>query len=196
MLKFAVFASGSGSNFQSIIDATARKDLEAECALLICDQPEAKVISRAKKHNIPVFLFELKHYPNKVNYEQAILEKLQQFDIQFIALAGYMRLIGSTLLQSYERKIVNIHPSLLPSFPGLNAIEQAIEAGVKVTGVTIHYIDSGMDTGPIVAQQAVKVCDNETEKTLQRKIHAVEHVLYPQTLATLFQTTGEASTST
>lgn len=195
MLKFAVFASGSGSNFQSIIDAIARNELVAKCALLICDQPKAKVIAKAEENGIPVFIFEVNKYTDKRAYERAILEKLETFKIEFIALAGYMRLIGSTLLQAYDRKIVNIHPSLLPSFPGLDAVGQAVTSGVKVTGVTIHYIDSGVDTGPIIAQQAVVVSENDTVEILHQKIHAVEHVLYPQTLAKLFQTTKEESTS-
>lgn len=185
MCKVAVFASGNGSNFQSIIDAITDGKLKATCEVLICDKADAKVLERAEKANIPAFVFEMKQYENKAAFERAILEKLREYDVELIALAGYMRLIGPTLLEAYEHKIVNIHPSLLPAFPGLDAIGQAFRAGVKVTGVTIHYVDSGMDTGPIIAQQAVDILDDETEESLREKIHTVEHALYPQTLAKL-----------
>lgn len=185
MVKLAVFASGNGSNFQAIVDAIKNGRLNASCELLISDRPDAKALERAKKANIPAFVFQMKEYAEKTAFEQAILAKLKEHEIDFIALAGYMRLIGPTLLEAYEQKIVNIHPSLLPSFPGLDAIGQAFRAGVKVTGVTIHYVDSGMDTGPIIAQKAVEIADDETEETLREKIHAVEHALYPQTLAKL-----------
>lgn len=187
MCRLAVFASGNGSNFQSIVDAIASGQLNATCEVLICDQPHAKVLERAEKANIPAFVFKMKEFENKAAYERAILNKLREFDVEFIALAGYMRLIGPTLLDAYEQKIVNIHPSLLPAFPGLDAIGQAFQAGVKVTGVTIHYVDSGMDTGPIIAQKAVEISDDETEESLREKIHTVEHELYPQTLANVFE---------
>lgn len=185
MRKLAVFASGNGSNFQAIVDAIQDGRLQASCELLICDKPNAKVLERAKRANIPAFVFEIQKYANKTAFEEAILQKLREYDVEFIALAGYMRLIGPTLLEAYEQKIVNIHPSLLPAFPGLDAIGQAFRAGVKVTGVTIHYVDSGMDTGPIIAQKAVELSDDETEESLREKIHALEHKLYPETLAKL-----------
>ncbi|PWA10324.1 phosphoribosylglycinamide formyltransferase [Pueribacillus theae] len=195
MIKLAVFASGSGSNFQAIVNAMAQGELPAVCALLVCDKPGAKVIERAKKAGVPAFVAEPKNFENKAAYEQAILEKLKESGVEFIALAGYMRLIGPVLLQAYEGKIVNIHPSLLPSFPGLDAVGQAVDAGVKVTGVTIHYVDSGMDTGPIIAQKAVDIDEGDTKDSVMRKVHAIEHQLYPQTLAKLFQKKEEAPIS-
>ena len=133
MVKLAIFASGNGSNFQAIVDAIKNGRLNASCELLISDRPDAKALERAKKANIPAFVFQMKEYAEKTAFEQAILAKLKEYEIDFIALAGYMRLIGPTLLEAYEQKIVNIHPSLLPSFPGLDAIGQAFRAGVKVT---------------------------------------------------------------
>lgn len=195
MVNFAVFASGSGSNFQSIVDAVSRNEIPGKCRLLICDKPEAKVLKRAEQAGIPAIVFDPKKFESKADYEQAILEKLKEYQIQFIALAGYMRLVGSVLLDAYDRKIVNVHPSLLPAFPGLDAVGQAIKAGVKVTGVTIHYVDSGMDTGPIIAQQAVEISEGDSREELMRKIHAAEHGLYPRTLAKLFQTIKEAPLS-
>ncbi|RLQ90669.1 phosphoribosylglycinamide formyltransferase [Falsibacillus albus] len=181
-MKLAVFASGSGSNFQSIVNAIHEGRLDASVEVLICDKPDAFVIERATKENIPYFAFQAKEYENKTAYERVIIEKLEEHGIDFIALAGYMRLIGPTLLERYPEKIVNIHPSLLPSFPGKDAIGQAFRAGVKVTGVTIHYVDAGMDTGPIIAQKAVDLEEDETEESIAAKIHEVEHAIYPETL--------------
>lgn len=146
-----------------------------------------KPVERAKKHGIETFTFVPKQFASKEAFETEILKQLQEKDVEFIALAGYMRLVGPTLLNAYEGKIVNIHPSLLPAFPGKNAIGQAFEKKVKVTGVTIHYVDEGMDTGPIIAQEAVYVDDDETIETLTKKIQAVEHQLYPKTLKKLLE---------
>jgi phosphoribosylglycinamide formyltransferase-1 len=185
MNRIAVFASGNGSNFQAIIDAVEKGVLEIEIGLLVCDKQEAKAIERAKKHGIPVFVFAPKSYPSKQAFEMDILGQLQAHHIDWIFLAGYMRLIGDILLGAYSGRIVNIHPSLLPSFPGKDAIGQALQAGVKLTGVTIHYVDEGMDTGPIIAQEAVRIDENDTHESLQRKIQATEHQLYIQTIRNL-----------
>ncbi|MEB1809119.1 MAG: phosphoribosylglycinamide formyltransferase [Bacillaceae bacterium] len=185
MKKIAVFASGSGSNFQAIINEIERGELSAHIALLVCDKSEAKAIERAKTHEIDTFVFNPKAYASKEEFEQEIINELQKKDVEFIVLAGYMRLVGTTLLSAYEGKIVNIHPSLLPSFPGKDAIGQALLAGVKVTGVTIHYVDQGMDTGQIIAQEAVIIDENETRETLTTKIQQVEHRLYYKTLKEL-----------
>lgn len=186
MKKIAVFASGSGTNFQAIIDAIGVGKLHAKIELLVCDQKSAFCIQRAQKANIPVFVFTAKQYENKAAYEQEILQQLQKYEIEFIVLAGYMRLMGPTLLDAYQGKIVNIHPSLLPAFPGKDAIGQAFNAGVKKTGVTIHFVDEGMDTGPIIQQQEVDIDEKETLESLQNKIHGVEHQLYPAVLQRLF----------
>ncbi|MCM3023769.1 phosphoribosylglycinamide formyltransferase [Heyndrickxia ginsengihumi] len=182
MMKLAIFASGSGTNFQAIVDAVKKGDIQANIEVLVCDKTDAKVIERAANEQIDCFVFQPKKYENKAEYEKEILAVLQKREIDFIALAGYMRLVGSTLLQAYQHRIINIHPSLLPSFPGKDAIGQAIRAGVKVTGVTIHYVDEGMDTGPIIAQQAVSILENDTEETLAMRIHEVEHALYTKVL--------------
>ncbi|MFD2445167.1 phosphoribosylglycinamide formyltransferase [Bacillus sp. CGMCC 1.16607] len=188
MKKIAVFASGSGSNFQAIVDAIESGKLTAEVKLLVCDQPNAFVVERAERSEIPAFIFSAKKYSSKEEYELAILNELKEKQIEFIVLAGYMRLIGSTLLKQFEGKIVNIHPSLLPAFPGKDAIGQAISAGVKESGVTVHYVDAGMDTGPIIEQKAVSIVEDETKETLQTKIHTIEHQLYPTVLQQLFTT--------
>jgi len=185
MKKLAVFASGNGSNFQAILDKVKSGALEAEISVVVCDKPQAGVIARAETANIPVFCFIPKEYETKAQFEQEILAVLQKHQIDFVILAGYMRLIGETLLTAYESRIINIHPSLLPAFPGKDAIGQAYEAGVKVTGVTVHYVDAGMDTGPIIAQKAVEISKEDTAESIAEKIHAVEHVLYPKVIQEL-----------
>ncbi|MFB6468560.1 phosphoribosylglycinamide formyltransferase [Cytobacillus sp. Hz8] len=187
MNNIAVFASGSGSNFQAILDAIKSQKLEANIKLLVCDKPSAYVLERARNENIPQFVFHAKEYASKQEYERAILSQLREYEIEWIILAGYMRLIGPTLLKEFEGKIVNIHPSLLPVFPGKDAIGQALEAGVEKSGVTIHFVDEGMDTGPVIAQREVQIDPNETKASLQIKIHQIEHELYPATLQNLLQ---------
>lgn len=191
MNRLAVFASGSGTNFQAIVDAIKNKSLNINVCLLICDKKDAFVIERAKVEGIDTFIFNAKDYKTKAEYEKDILEVLDKQGIDFIALAGYMRLIGNTLLDEYEGRIVNIHPSLLPAFKGKDAIGQAIKYGVKVMGVTIHYVDSGMDTGNIIAQESFRLIGNETKEQIEAQIHAIEHRLYPQTLKMLLENKEE-----
>ncbi|MGG3804096.1 phosphoribosylglycinamide formyltransferase [Metabacillus fastidiosus] len=179
MKKIAVFASGNGSNFQAILDQIKAGTLLAEIGLVVCDKPGAAVIKRAENENIPFFHFLPKDYDSKEQFEAEILAHLRKHSIDLVVLAGYMRLIGSTLLEAYGKKMINIHPSLLPAFPGKDAIGQAIDAGVKVTGVTVHYVDEGMDTGPIIAQKSVEITDEDTKETVEEKVHRMEHVLYP-----------------
>lgn len=183
--KFAVFASGSGSNFQAIHDAIESGNLAGSIELVVTDKPNAYVIERAQKVGIETLVIIPKEFTSKAAYEQAILEKLVGLNIEWVVLAGYMRLIGDVLLDAYPNKIINIHPSLLPSFPGKDAIGQAMDHGVKVTGVTVHYVDAGMDTGSILAQQAVIVVDGDKERT-ETLIHEVEHELYTKTLQQLW----------
>lgn len=182
--KVAIFASGNGSNMQAFMDY---EELACDIVLLVCDQPGAVVIDRAKRHDVPSFVCSPQDMKSKQAYEQAIIEQLRASEVEWIILAGYMRLIGPDLLHAFEGKIINIHPSLLPSFKGLHAIEQAMEAGVKVTGVTIHYVDEGMDTGPIIAQEAVQIELGDSLQEVEEKIHAVEHRLYPKTVNEMIQ---------
>ncbi|PWU66707.1 phosphoribosylglycinamide formyltransferase [Gracilibacillus dipsosauri] len=183
--KLAVFASGTGSNYDAIIEATQNGKLDAEVVLLVCDKPNAKVLDKARVNQTPLFVFDPKQYASKEMFEAKIVEVLQEKEIDWIILAGYMRLIGNTLLAPFEGKIINIHPSLLPAFPGLDAVGQAFTAGVKVSGVTIHYVDSGMDTGKIIAQDAVHIKEGMTQEDLQQAIQRVEHKLYPETIQQL-----------
>lgn len=186
MKKIAIFASGSGSNFQAIIDAINEKKLEADVSLLVCDKPGARVVARAEQSGTETFAFYPKEFESKTAFETEILQQLKERNIEFIVLAGYMRLIGSTLLSEYEGRIVNIHPSLLPAFPGKDAVGQALDAKAEVTGVTVHFVDSGMDTGPIIAQKTVPINKEDTRETLQERIQQVEHQLFPSVLHQLF----------
>ncbi|MBM6616243.1 phosphoribosylglycinamide formyltransferase [Bacillus suaedaesalsae] len=185
MISLAVFASGSGTNFQSIVNATKKGELQATIKVLFCDKKEAKVIERAKAEGIPAIVLTPKEFPSKKEYEEAILTQLKELQVDWIILAGYMRLIGETLLHAYEGNIVNIHPSLLPAFPGKDAIQQAFQAKVKITGVTVHFVDEGMDTGPIIDQESIRIDEHETYESLQAKIQRIEHVLYPKTIQAL-----------
>ncbi len=171
-VKAAVFASGTGSNFQALMDA---EHLACEIVLLVCDRKDASVIEKAAKLKVPTFIFNAKAYPNKAAYEKQLVQKLQALQVSWIFLAGYMRIVGPTLLQAFERKIVNIHPSLLPAFPGKDAIGQAFQSNVETTGVTVHFIDGGVDTGPIISQESVAVLPGDTETVLQQRIQKVEH---------------------
>jgi phosphoribosylglycinamide formyltransferase-1 len=190
MTKIAIFASGSGSNFQAINDEIKAGTLDASVELLVCDRKQAFVIERALQDKIPVFSFNPKDYGSKEEFESEIAEELTKRNVELLVLAGYMRLIGPTLLRAFPGRIVNIHPSLLPSFPGKDAIGQAIKAGVKVTGVTVHFVDEGMDTGPIIAQEAVSILPGEDKEDVATKIHAAEHRLYPEVLGRFTKNAG------
>ena len=182
-MRIAVLASGNGSNFEVIAQAIKDKKIEAELVLLFSDHHDAYVLERGKKFGVPCESFELKEFSDKKSYEAALLELLKRYEVELVVLAGYMRIIGNDLLEAFPNRIINIHPALLPNFPGLHGIKDAYEAGVKETGVTIHYVDSGIDTGPIIAQGKVQVAESDCLEDLEKKIHQVEHQLYPQVLA-------------
>ncbi|MFF2480126.1 phosphoribosylglycinamide formyltransferase [Paenibacillus sp. NPDC058071] len=179
-LRLAIFASGQGTNFQALADAVQQGRLDATIELLVCDKPSAPVIERARKAGIETFVFRPKEYPNREAYDAEILAELERRGIQLIVLAGYMRIITDVLVEPFYGRMINVHPTLLPAFPGVNGIGQALDYGVKVTGVTVHYVDGGMDTGPIIAQSAVEVLEGDTEDSLAERIHAAEQQLLPR----------------
>ena len=189
--RLAVLASGSGSNFQAIAEAISAGQIEAELVLLFADHQDAFALTRAKKLGVPAFAAELQDFANKTAYEAHLLELLQAHSVDLIALAGYMRIMGAKLLQAFAGQIVNIHPSLLPAFPGRQGIRDAFDARVSVTGVTVHYVDEGIDTGPIIAQREVLVLPDDTVDSLAERIHVVEHELYPEVLAQLAKELGQ-----
>ncbi len=194
-MKLAVFASGFGSNFSALLEAEEQKKLSAEIALLICDQPKAKVIERAVNESITYYCLSPKDFPSKAHFEKQLVQILEDHEIDLIVLAGYMRLIGSTLLEPYRNRIINIHPSLLPAFPGRTSIADAYYANVTESGVTIHYIDEGIDTGPIIYQEVVAKKPDDTLETFESRIHSVEHAIYPTVLEKIIQE-GETNEKT
>ena len=181
-MRVAILASGNGSNFEALAHQFQAGLLPGELAFVFSDHHNAYVLERARRLNIRVFSFEVKEFANKAAYEKALLQLLQEQEIDLIVLAGYMRIIGQTLLSHYSNRILNIHPSLLPSFPGLHGIKDAYEYGVKVTGVTVHLVDDGVDTGPIIAQEPVMILPEDSLESLEEKIHQTEHRLYPKVL--------------
>lgn len=187
-MKLAIFASGNGSNFQEIAKAIESGKINAEIALLFCDRKDAYVIQRARALMIPVISFSPTDFESKALYEGEILHLLEEEQIDLVVLAGYMRIIGPTLLEAFSNRMINIHPSLLPLFPGLHGIKDAFYANVSETGVTIHYVDDGIDTGPIIAQEKIIIESTDTLDSLEKKIHTVEHKLYPSVLANLIKT--------
>lgn len=186
-MRIAVFASGNGSNFQAIAEAIASKQVDATISFLFCDNPKAYVIDRAKKIGIPYTVFSPKNYDSRVAYETELLKQLEINEVDLVVLAGYMRIVGPTLLTAYANRILNIHPSLLPYFPGKSSIRDAFEANEKKTGVTVHFIDEGVDTGPIIAQEQVEISPEDTLDSLEAKIHQVEHRLFPQVIQELIE---------
>ncbi len=181
-LQLAVLASGRGSNFLSILKAIEKGDLDARIAILISDKENAPALQKAQEAGIPTLYINPKLYPDREAYETEMVKQLESLHIDLVVLAGYMRLVGKVLLASYPHKIINIHPALLPAFPGLHAQRQAVDYGVKFSGCTVHFVDDGMDTGAIIAQSVVPVNADDTEDMLAERILVEEHKLYPQVL--------------
>jgi len=182
LLRLAVLASGRGSNLQAIIDSIKNGTLAAKVVVVISDNPEALALERARQEGIPAVSLRPAEYRTKNEYEQRLVEVCEDSQADLVVLAGYMRILGSTFLKRFPNRVVNIHPALLPSFPGLHAQRQAIEYGVRFSGCTVHFVDEGMDTGPIILQAVVPVQANDTEETLAERILVQEHQLYPQAL--------------
>lgn len=179
MKNIAVFASGQGTNFSAIARAIKSGKIKANLALLVCDQPKAAVLARAKRAGIRIALVKRQDFKSKEDFENRIIQHLEENKIDLIALAGFMRILSPDLVRRYKNKIINIHPSLLPSFKGTQGIREAWEFGVKVTGVTVHFVDEELDHGPIILQGAVKIEKSDTRESLEAKIHKLEHRLYP-----------------
>ena len=184
MLKLAIFGSGSGTNCQAIIDAIEAGTLDAEIKCILADVEDAYILERARQHNIPAIYFDCAPFKTKLDgeAEQYVLQLLHEHDVNFIALAGFMRIVKDGLLKAYEGRMINIHPSLLPSFPGLNGGKQAFDYGVKFTGCTVHFVDSGVDTGAIINQKIISIEDDDTLDSMMNKLHAQEHIAYPEAL--------------
>ncbi len=181
-LTIGVLASGRGSNFQAIIDAIEAGYIRARINVLVTDNPEAFSIERAKKHGIESLIMLPKNYGSRDEYFRDISSELQKRGVELVVLAGFMRIVGKPLLDVYPNRVMNIHPALLPSFPGLHGQKQANDYGVKISGCTVHFVDEGMDTGPIIIQAAVPVRDDDTEETLSERILRLEHKIFPEAI--------------
>ncbi len=181
-MRIGVLASGRGSNFQSIIDEIESDRLKAQIILLITDNPVAFAIERAKKHGLEYMVVHPKEYRSKDDFFFKIADELRKRSVELVVLAGFMRIIGKPLIDAFPNRIMNIHPALLPSFPGLHGQKQALEYGVRISGCTVHFVDEGIDTGPIIIQAAVPLLQNDTEETLSERILMYEHKIYPEAI--------------
>lgn len=181
-INIAFLVSGRGSNLQAIIDAVEEGKINAKIVCVISNIPTALALEKADKYKITAIVIDHTKFANKESYEDKIIEALKNYKIDLICLAGYMRILGPKIIGEYKGKIMNIHPALLPSFPGLDAWIQALEAGVKISGCTVHFVDEGCDTGPIILQKEVPVLDDDTRETLAWRILKEEHKLYPEAI--------------
>ncbi len=181
-LEIGVLASGRGSNFQSIIDAVERGYLQVSLRVLVTDNPAAFAIDRAKNHGIEHLVMRPKEFASREEYFERIAAELKRRGVDLVVLAGFMRIVGKPLIDAFPGRIMNIHPALLPSFPGLHGQRQALDYGVKISGCTVHFVDEGMDTGPVIIQAAVPVRDDDTEDSLSARILAFEHKIYPEAI--------------
>ncbi len=181
-LKIGVLASGRGSNFQSIIDAVDSGHLKVTLSVLITDNPGAFVIERARKHGIEHLVMQPGQYASRDEYFRSVAGMLKDRQVGLVVLAGFMRIVGRPLIEAFPWRVMNIHPALLPSFPGLHGQRQALDYGVKISGCTVHFVDEGMDTGPVIIQSAVPVLDGDDEEALSARILALEHKIYPEAI--------------
>ena len=187
-MNIAVFASGNGSNLQALIDAEEKSELDkGKITLVVSDKPEAFALKRAQKAGISTFILEGTSFKSREEYDKKVHQRLQEEDIGLIVLAGFMRILSDFFVDEYRGRILNIHPALLPSFKGAHGIKDAFESGVKVTGVTVHFVTKELDAGPIILQRSLKVEENDTLDTVEEKIHGIEHKLYPEAVRLFVQ---------
>ena len=182
MIKLGVLCSGRGTDLQSIIDAIANKQLNAEIAIVLTDKPNVMALERAEKAGIKNVCVDRKNFTDKSEFETALLNELKTAEVDLVILAGFMRILSPAFVHEYKDRIMNIHPSLLPSFPGAHAHRDVLAYGVKVSGCTVHFVDEGTDSGPIIMQAAVEVKDNDTEETLAARVLEQEHIIYPKAI--------------
>jgi phosphoribosylglycinamide formyltransferase-1 len=181
-LRLGVLVSGRGSNLQAIIDAIEKGEVPAEIGIVVSNVPGVLALERAKKHGIKAVIINSKAYDSKEKYEREIINVLNDEKINLICLAGYMKILSPEFIEEFKGRILNIHPALLPAFPGLHVQRKALEYGVKFSGATVHFVDEGCDTGPVILQAVVPVLDDDTEETLSARILEQEHKIYPQAI--------------
>ncbi len=177
--RLGVLISGNGTNLQAILDLVATGELQAEVVCVISNKADAFGLERARKQGIAALYMDHRSFSGRSEYDAAVVENLQAHNVDLVILAGFMRIVTPVLLGAFPNRVMNIHPALLPAFPGLDAQKQALEYGVKLSGCTVHFVDAGTDTGPIILQAVVPVLENDTEATLSQRIHLEEHKLYP-----------------
>jgi phosphoribosylglycinamide formyltransferase 1 len=182
IINIAVLASGSGTNLQALIDAP---NLGGDIELVLSDRSDAIALDRARAAGIPTTVVSWGDYGSRTEFSTAVMEQMERADVEIVVLAGFMRVLGADLVGTFKNQILNIHPSLLPAFPGARAVDQALEHGVKMTGVTVHFVDEEVDHGPIIAQRAVPVLSDDDRETLHARIQVEEHDLYPKVVAAL-----------
>jgi len=185
-MNLAVFASGNGSNFSAIVKAVKQHKIKAKLVILVCDKPGAFVIKRAQKAKVQVILARREDFSSRADFETAIIQRLKIYKINLIALAGFMRMLSPDFVKQYRNRILNIHPSLLPAFKGAHAIKDAFDHKVSFTGVTVHFVDAEMDHGPVILQEQLKIRNSDTLVSLEKRIHGLEHKLYPQAIKLFF----------
>jgi len=183
LLRLGIMASGSGSNFEAIAQSIANQELNAQIQVLVYNNPSAKASARADRLGVPKVLLNHRQYASREALDQAIVATMREHQVDWIVMAGWMRVITQELIDAFPRRILNIHPSLLPSFPGAKAIEQALAAGVKITGCTVHYVELEVDSGPIIMQAAVPVLPDDSLESLHQRIQVQEHLIFPRAIA-------------
>ena len=186
-LELGVLVSGNGSNLQAILDAIHASELDARVKLVVSNRENAFALVRARKAEVPTLTCSHKGLPSREAYDEKLIAALRQAGVEYVVLAGFMRILSPVFVRAFRGRVLNIHPALLPAFPGVNALGQALAHGVKVTGVTVHWVDDGVDTGPIIAQRAVPILPNDDEASLGQRVHAVEHELFVEVLRDLSQ---------
>jgi len=179
-LRVGVLASGRGTNLQALLDAASRSDYPAVVTVVVSDHEDSRALARARAAGVTALFINPKDYGDRKAYEAVLTKRLQEYDVGLVCLAGFMRILGSSFVRDWQGRLMNVHPSLLPAFPGLNAQRQALAQGVRITGATVHFVDEGVDTGPIVLQAAVPVYATDTEETLAARILVEEHRIYPE----------------
>lgn len=179
MKQIAVLASGQGSNLEAILEAIERGEVFGRVVLVLGDRGRAPALEKARKRGVEALFMNPKDYENRLDYDRALIGKIKNAGADLVVLAGFMRLLSKEFIRAFPQSIMNIHPALLPAFPGLDGAEQAFNYGVKVTGCTVHFVDEGLDSGPVILQEAVPVIQHDTIDTLKERIHASEHRLYP-----------------
>lgn len=187
MKKIVIFVSGSGTNMQNLINECHNGRIPAQAVLVISDNPEAGALARARNYGVRAVVVDRKQYKTKAEFEAEIIKHVDASSADYLVLAGFMKILSAEFVRKYKGKIVNVHPSLLPAFPGAHGIKDAFDAKVKETGVTVHFVDEGVDTGPVILQKKVELVPGETLESLEAKVHAVEYEIYPEALRRLMK---------